>query len=152
MMAARSALGQAAEQAEAAADPVPGPSPASLAVAPVPPATVTTGPILPVTRDDEELSVGLQLLDEAPSDRSTVEWEITVANDGDEYLWGVYAYLEGIGPIACGDRQLDVGESTTCPAAGPVWIGEHEATAWTTAWTLDRMVESFVTAGYFVTP
>lgn len=86
----------------------------------------------------------------APHDEDWVRWTFTVENAGDEYLWGVYLYLEGYGHVGCGARRLDVGESTQCTAEAEVWQGSHRAEAWVTAWTTDRMVETSATREYVV--
>ena len=43
-----------------------------------------------------------------------VRWQITVHNTGTEYLWGVYAYLEGFGRVGCSDRRLSPGQTSEC--------------------------------------
>ncbi|MCB2223009.1 MAG: hypothetical protein KQH83_02445 [Actinobacteria bacterium] len=91
--------------------------------------------------DGGSISVALQVEPPELEDGDTARWTITVSNDGDAYLWGVYAFFEGIGPVPCANRQLDVGASTTCTADGPVWAGTQASTAWATAWTTLRMVE-----------
>lgn len=94
------------------------------------------------------LEVGIS--DSDLSDGATTQWLISITNEGDEYLWGVYAYLEGYGEISCADRQLAIGQSTSCTARGKVFAGDHVAEAWATAWTINRMVEASATIPYTV--
>lgn len=70
----------------------------------------------------------------------TIGWHFRVTNRGNEYLWGVFVYLELYGPVACGARRLAVGESTDCWAETTAMAGANEADAWVTAWTALRMV------------
>ena len=71
-----------------------------------------------------------------------IGWHFRVANTGEEYLWGVFPYLETYGPIACDTRRLDVGESTDCWAETMALEGNSTAVAWVTAWTRTHMVSS----------
>jgi hypothetical protein len=69
-----------------------------------------------------------------------IGWHFRVTNRGDEYLWGVFVYLELYGPVACTARRLPVGESADCWAETTALVGANEAEAWVTAWTALRMV------------
>lgn len=69
-----------------------------------------------------------------------IAWRFRVTNTGDEYLWGVYVYLEGYGRVVCGQRRLPAGASTQCWAETTALAGANEADAWMTAWTELRMV------------
>ena len=104
----------------------------------------------PTPLQSDAIEVTLDLLNPEVADLHTATWSITVSNQGEEYLWGVYAYLEGFGPVMCDDRQLDIGASTSCLTDQTVWTGEHRAVAWATAWTLDRMVHEEVFLPYVV--
>jgi len=73
-----------------------------------------------------------------PDDR--IGWHFRVVNTGDEYLWGLFVYLERYGPVACGVRRLDVGEAADCWAETWAQSGANTAEAWVTAWTTSRMV------------
>jgi len=148
---------------EAAFEPItePAPPPEAPAAVPAPagapaviePAVVTpTVPTVPSPVRSPELETTLTLSNPNLADGSAATWKITVTNQSDEYLWGVYAYLEGFGAVTCGSRQLDAGESTTCWADDTVWAGTHEAAAWATAWTVDRMVEEGTALLYTVGP
>jgi len=73
-------------------------------------------------------------------DGERVGWHYRVTNVGDEYLWGVFVYLELYGRISCEQRRLEVGESADCWAETTAWAGRNDAEAWVTAWTAVRMV------------
>jgi len=161
MMAARSAIAAAQSDApsidSAASDDEPVAIPASPVVAPI--VDTDPDPVIepvatepPAIREDDAIDIILELSGDDITDGSTGTWKITVSNQGDEYLWGVYAYLEGLGQVACEHRQLDIGESTNCWANQITWTGDHEAIAWVTAWTTDRMVEEETSLGYTVGP
>jgi len=123
-------------------EPVAAPEPETSAPDTVPPTTLPepAEPAPPV--DGGSVAIDLEPLEPEPfGDGEAVAWEITVTNDGDEYLWGVYAYLEGTGPVTCEARQLDVGATTTCRSELLLWADAETATAWVTAWTINRMVD-----------
>ena len=69
-----------------------------------------------------------------------IGWHFQVKNTGDEYLWGVYVYLELYGPVTCSARRLDVGEFADCWAETTAQAGSNVADAWVTAWTRQRML------------
>ncbi len=155
MMAARSAIAAQTAVIEVAEATTPVDPEAVTAAAPTEsqpagaaeqPAVVE--PAIPI--QDDAIDVTLELSDPTVIDGTVASWEITVTNQGDQYLWGVYAYLEGLGPVACGDRQLDIGASTTCRADQVVWAGDNQAIAWATAWTVDRMAEEQTSLAYTV--
>lgn len=70
----------------------------------------------------------------------TIGWHFRVTNSGEEYLWGVFVYLELSGPVACTSRRLAVGTSTDCWAETTALAPRSTAEAWVTAWTEVRMV------------
>ena len=67
-----------------------------------------------------------------------IGWHFQVKNTGDEYLWGIYVYLEFYGPVTCNARRLDAGEATECWAETTAQAGSNVADAWVTAWTRER--------------
>lgn len=69
-----------------------------------------------------------------------IGWHFRVTNIGDEYLWGVFVYLEGYGPVTCAARRLEAGSGTDCWAETTAAPGEEAGEAWVTAWTSLRMV------------
>jgi hypothetical protein len=154
MMAARAALAAepAVERPEEPAVPLeqvsqnPAAVPAAIEWVPV------AGPEPAAHIEDDAIDVDLALKDTSLEDGATATWEITVTNQGTEYLWGVYAYLEGLGEVPCGSRQLDIGASTTCAAEQIVWEGDTEAIAWATAWTTERMTEDETSLAFTVAP
>ena len=116
----------------------------------LPVATSIPTPDPPADGGAIEISLDQAALGSALEDGGTATWEITLSNTGDEYLWGVYAYLEGHGTLVCDRRQLAVGASTVCLADQVVWAGEQTAAAWATAWTANRMVEASASAAFVV--
>jgi len=74
----------------------------------------------------------------------TIGWHFRVTNTGEEYLWGVFVYLELSGPVACTSRRLAVGTSTDCWAETTALAPRSTAEAWVTAWTEVRMVSDRV--------
>jgi len=131
---------------------LPGPGPAAMpAASQMPPAEPAGAPpadasipqpvaVIPI--DGGEITLALRRLDDAViGGGELVPMEIEVTNTGDQYLWGVYAFLELSGRAVCDDRQLAVGASTVCRADRRAWAGEQTAVAWATAWTINRMVE-----------
>ncbi|MBU1864956.1 MAG: hypothetical protein KKE89_00975 [Actinobacteria bacterium] len=154
MMAARSALAvelpvEGPEEPAAPLEPIsqePAAVPAAIELVPA------VAPEPAVHIDDDAIDVDLASTDASLEDGATATWEITITNQGTEYLWGVYAYLEGLGEVPCGSRQLDIGASTTCSAQQLVWEGDTEAVAWATAWTTERMVEEETSLTLTVAP
>jgi hypothetical protein len=69
-----------------------------------------------------------------------IGWHFRVGNTGGEYLWGVFVYLEGYGPVACEARRLEAGAATDCWAETIAAPDESAGEAWVTAWTSLRMV------------
>ncbi len=69
-----------------------------------------------------------------------IGWHFRVTNTGAEYLWGVFVYLEGYGPVACEARRLEAGAATDCWAETVAAPDENAGEAWVTAWTSLRMV------------
>jgi hypothetical protein len=69
-----------------------------------------------------------------------IGWHFRVTNTGAEYLWGVFVYLEGYGPVACEARRLEAGVGTDCWAETIAAPAENAGEAWVTAWTSLRMV------------
>ena len=131
---------------------LPGPGPAAVpAASQMPPAepagTLPADASIPesvagIPIDGGEITLSLRRLDDASiGGGDLVPLEIEVTNTGDQYLWGVYAFLELSGRAECDDRQLAVGASTVCRADRRTWAGEETAVAWATAWTINRMVE-----------
>jgi hypothetical protein len=129
---------------EAAPEPSVTSPPSTSPQAPAPPAEE---PAAPIPVGDGRLKVDL-VYDTGvkgtglPADGDEVIWTLVIENSSEEYLWGVYGYLEGYGPVPCESRRLDVGESTSCTATNTVWESDETATAWATAWTLEEMVEA----------
>ncbi|MBM3695034.1 MAG: hypothetical protein FJW79_03755 [Actinobacteria bacterium] len=74
----------------------------------------------------------------APGD--SIRWHFRVTNSGDEYLWGVFVYLERHGPVACASRRLPVGATTDCWAEMVALAEPGDTEVWVTAWTELRMV------------
>ena len=70
----------------------------------------------------------------------SITWRFLVTNTGDEYLWGVYVFLEHHGPVPCDSRRLEPGAATVCRIDTVAKEGRHEAEAWATAWTDTRMI------------
>jgi len=69
-----------------------------------------------------------------------IGWHFRVTNTGGEYLWGVFVYLEGYGPVACEARRLEAGAGTDCWAETVAVPDQSAGEAWVTAWTSLRMV------------
>jgi len=69
-----------------------------------------------------------------------IGWHLRVTNTGEQYLWGVFVYLESYGPVACEAHRLEAGASTDCWAETVAVTGNNDAEAWVTAWTETRMV------------
>lgn len=69
-----------------------------------------------------------------------IGWHFRVTNTGAEYLWGVFVYLEGYGPVVCEARRLEVGAGTDCWAETIATPDQNAGEAWVTAWTSLRMV------------
>ncbi|MBU1226898.1 MAG: hypothetical protein KJ698_06790 [Actinobacteria bacterium] len=159
MMAARAALAveSAVDRPQQPAAPLEPVSPEPVSPEPVAaPAAIESFPVgaeEPAAHiEDDAIDVGLALTETALVDGATATWEITITNQGTEYLWGVYAYLEGFGEVPCRSRQLDIGASTTCSAEQIVWEGDTEAIAWATAWTTERMTEDETSLAFTVAP
>ncbi len=165
MLAAREAAAQDSMRANAATAEVspqlPPEAPPTTEAPTGPVASVEAPPALPVVAaiaaPDPPVDGGAIELLLAQADREhgledggTATWQITLSNTGDEYLWGVYAYLEGHGAVRCEQRQLAVGGSTVCMADQVVWAGEQSAAAWATAWTANRMVEAEASVAFLV--
>lgn len=81
----------------------------------------------------------------------TIGWHFRVTNSGEEYLWGVFVYLELSGPVACTSRRLAVGTSTDCWAETTALAPRSTAEAWVTAWTEVRMVSDRVSHRVVIT-
>lgn len=124
-------------------------TPLAFAGGPVPTTTTSTTTTIPVTTvpvvpggttlgggTHGEITVTVAPLDSAPYRHDDeVRWRITVRNSGTEYLWGVYAYLEGFGRVGCSDRRLSPGQTSECIARIRMDPGDYTADAWATAWT-----------------
>jgi cytoskeletal protein RodZ len=82
----------------------------------------------------------------------TIAWHFQVTNAGDEYLWGVFVYLELHGRVWCDAHRLDVGATTDCWIETRAWEGRHDAEAWATAWTDTRMVTDRLSYRLVVSP
>ncbi len=165
MLAAREAAAQDSVRAIATTAEVspqlPTEAPPTTEAPPDPVASVEVSPAMPVvapiaTPDPPVDGGAIELLlaqadrEHGLEDGGTATWEITLSNTGDEYLWGVYAYLEGHGVVRCDQRQLAAGASTVCMADQVVWAGEQSAAAWATAWTAHRMVEAEASMTFLV--
>jgi len=167
MLVAREAAAQGSTAAvPTIAEAPPGTSPQTSAPAPTstttipadPPATAVDPPdvaaiaasIPPIDGGAIEITMSLPPDGEPLTDGGTATWEIALANTGDEYLWGVYVYMEGYGALKCDQRQLSIGASATCRVDQGVWAGEQSATAWVTAWTANRMVEAATSQQFLV--
>ncbi|MFH1330296.1 MAG: hypothetical protein ABIJ48_06590 [Actinomycetota bacterium] len=117
-----------------------------------PPVTTTTAPavVFPVTPVEDGGAVDLALAGTHAGrygpERAgffagdTIGWRFQVTNSGEEYLWGVFVYLELYGPVTCASRRLEVGASTECWAETNALVPTSGAEAWVTAWTEARMV------------
>lgn len=71
-----------------------------------------------------------------------IRFRIAIVNSGTEYLWGVYAYLEGYGEVECSDRRLAPGEASECVARVRLDAEDFLADAWATAWTESEEIRS----------
>jgi hypothetical protein len=90
-----------------------------------------------------EITVSVIPLDGGPFHHDDeVRFRITVFNSGNEYLWGVYAYLEGYGRVGCSDRRLAPGEASECIARVRLDAEDYVADAWATAWTETEEIRS----------
>ncbi len=74
------------------------------------------------------------------TDGDLLTWTFRVTNEGSEYLWGVYVYLELHGPVQCDTTRLAPGQSAECIIQTTAQEGRHDAWAWVTAWTSDAMI------------
>jgi hypothetical protein len=124
------------------------------------PGTTTTAAAPGLPSDDAQVRlylVGTRAAAGGPErsnfvDGEVIGWHFRVSNTGEEYLWGVYVYLELYGRVACEDRRLEPGASTDCRAETTAWAGVNEAVAWVTAWTSRRMLFDELSYRYLVSP
>jgi hypothetical protein len=80
-----------------------------------------------------------------------IQWRFSVTNTSNEELWGAYVYLELHGPAWCEQTNLEPGESTDCWITTQAVEGAHTAQAWSTAWTIDRLVKAKIEYAFEVT-
>jgi hypothetical protein len=85
-------------------------------------------------------------------DGDSLVWHFRVTNSGEQYLWGVYVYLELRGWVPCDDHRLEIGASTDCWVQSIAWAGQDNAEAWVTAWTETHRVEDIMSYDYAVLP
>ena len=85
-------------------------------------------------------------------DGDDLTWTLRVTNAGEEYLWGVYAHLEGHGRMTCDHRRLDTGETALCTATTTGVAGERVGWLWATAWTTTSIIGTDVTLPIVVMP
>lgn len=139
--------------------------PTTLPTASTPTTTTTPAPASTTTTNSTSTTTTVPLPPQAPPDGGAVRlslagihaglhgpqvgffvpgepigWHFRVTNTGDEFLWGVFVYLELYGPVACSEPRLEPGASADCWAETPAYDGRNQAEAWLTAWTGTRMV------------
>ena len=118
----------------------------------MPEATTTTMPEVTTTTvppDGAAIELSIEMITGATDKESSmlaegdpITWRLIIANVGDEHLWGAYAFLELHGPAWCEEHQLAPGAATSCWIDTIAVEGQHQAEAWATAWTQNRMVET----------
>jgi len=106
---------------------------------------------------DDTLALAVEVFGEADGKESVIlrdfdaaRFQIRLDNTSDEELWGVFAYLEGYGPISCMESHLDPGEHTACTVTDTVYSGTHTGEVWANAWTTQHQVGVLHTFRYFV--
>ena len=118
----------------------------------MPEVTTTTMPEVTTTTvppDGAAIELSIEMITGATDKESSmlaegdpITWRLIIANVGDEHLWGAYAFLELHGPAWCEEHQLAPGAATSCWIDTIAVEGQHQAEAWATAWTQNRMVET----------
>jgi hypothetical protein len=105
--------------------------------------------ILPPQGEDAALDLAVSIESGGEEDESIIRldgdevaWTLRVTNTGEEFLWGIYAHMEGYGRMTCDRRRLDSGETALCTATEAMINPDHEGWLWlwATGWTSTSVI------------